>query len=91
MNKDERLETLMEFPCEFSIKAMGLATPELRGIVFDIVQTHCDEKDILSVDTKASRAGKYHSITITINATGRPQLDSIYQALTDNSYILMAL
>ncbi|MBT7442462.1 MAG: DUF493 domain-containing protein [Methylococcales bacterium] len=81
----------MEFPCEFAIKAMGLATPELRGTVYDIVQKHCAETDILKVDTKASREGKYHSITITINATGRNQLDLIYIALSANASILMAL
>jgi len=70
---------------------MGLATPEFRGIVLDIVQMHCTEADVRKIDTRASKGGKYHSITITINATGRQQLDKIYHALSENSNVIMAL
>jgi len=84
-------QALLSFPCDFPIKVMGLATPEFQAIVLDIVHQYCDKTDLRTVNTRASQGGKYHSITITINATGREQLDKIYLALSENSHVIMAL
>ncbi len=84
-------ETLLEFPCEFSIKAMGLATPEFDAVVVEIVRRHTPNLGEGAVQTRASKGGKYLSVTVTINATSKRQLDSIYQDLTDHELVLMSL
>jgi len=84
-------ETLLEFPCEFSIKAMGLATPEFDAVVVEIVRRHAPDLGEGAVRTRPSSGGKYLAVTVTINAISKQQLDSIYQALTDHELVLMSL
>ncbi len=84
-------ETLLEFPCEFSIKAMGVATPEFDALVAEIVRQHAPDLGEGAVRTRPSSGGKYLAVTVTINATSKEQLDAIYQALTDHELVLMSL
>jgi len=84
-------ETLLEFPCEFSIKAMGLATPEFDALVAEIVRQHAPDMGEGAVRTRPSSGGKYLSVTVTITATSKKQLDAIYQDLTDHKLVLMSL
>lgn len=84
-------ESALQFPCEFPIKAMGLAVHDVEFIVFEIVQRHAPDTTEDALSRRASSNGKYLSITVTVNAQSRDQLDAIYQALTDHEHILMAL
>jgi len=84
-------ETLLEFPCEFSIKAMGLATPEFDAVVVEIVRQHAPDLSEGAARIRPSSGGKYLAVTVTINATSKKQLDTIYQALTDHKLVLMSL
>jgi putative lipoic acid-binding regulatory protein len=84
-------EILLEFPCDFSIKAMGLANNEFELLVVDIVRRHTKELRENAVCSRPSKNGKYCSITITIQATSKKQLDTIYQELHDTGKVLMAL
>jgi putative lipoic acid-binding regulatory protein len=87
----EEPETLLEFPCEYSVKAMGLAAPDFDALVFDIVRQQVPNLGEGTVRTRASSGGKYLSVTVTFEATSKPQLDAIYQALTDHERVLMSL
>ena len=84
-------ESYLEFPCQFPIKAMGLAVEGLHLHVFEIVKRHAPNTELQAVSQRASKNGKYLAITITIEATSREQLDAIYQELTASEYITMAL
>ena len=84
-------ESYLEFPCQFPIKAMGLATDGLHLHVFDIVKRHAPDTDYNAIAQRASKNGKYISVTITIEATSREQLDAIYQDLTASEQVMMAL
>lgn len=84
-------ETLLEFPCRFSIKAMGLATPEFDATVVEIVRRHAPDLGEGAVQTRPSNGGKYLAVTVTIEARSREQLDAIYQELTAHEQILMSL
>ena len=88
---DVNKETYLEFPCQFPIKAMGLATEGLHLHVFDIVKRHAPDTDLDAISHRASKNGKYISVTITIEATSRAQLDAIYLDLTASERVMMAL
>lgn len=87
----EEQETLLEFPCQFSVKAMGLAAPDFDGLIVEIVSRHVPNLGEGAVSTRASKNGKYISITVTFEATSKAQLDAIYHALTDHERVLMSL
>ena len=84
-------ETLLEFPCRFPIKAMGLAAADFGALVVGIVRRHAPDLKESAVQSRSSRGGKYLSVTITIEATSKDQLDAIYQALSDHERVLMSL
>ncbi len=84
-------ETLLEFPCQFAIKAMGKSDVELDLIVIEIVRRHAPDIKEGALVTRPSKAGNYLAITVTIDATSKQQLDAIYQDLTSHPHVLMAL
>lgn len=84
-------ESLLEFPCQFAIKAMGKSSDSFDAIVVEIVRRHVQDIREGAVTTRPSKAGTYISVTVMIEATSRAQLDAIYQGLTDHPEVLMAL
>lgn len=85
-------DTLLEFPCEFSVKAMGLAShPDFEALVTEIVATHVPDLPRDASRSRASKNGKYLSVTVTFQATHKAQLDAIYHALTDHDDVVMSL
>lgn len=84
-------ETLLEFPCDFSIKAMGEADPAFDALVVSIIREHVDDIREGAVKTRPSKGGKWVSVTVTVQATSKAQLDDIYRALTAHEKVVMAL
>ena len=84
-------ETLLEFPCQFPIKAMGKAHVELDLLVVEIVRRHAPDLKEGAVTTRPSKDGNYMAVTVIVEATSKQQLDAIYQDLTDHPHVLMAL
>lgn len=87
----EEGETLLEFPCDFPIKAMGLSCDELEIAVIEIINRHVDDLPEGSLSMKPSKNGKYTAITITITAHSKDQLDAIYMDLTACDHVSIAL
>lgn len=91
MSEQDKQDTLLEFPCDFPIKAMGETSDDLDQIVMEIVRRHVDDIAEGAVSRRESSGGKFTSITVTIRATSKAQIDAIYQDLTDHHRIKFAL
>lgn len=91
MSEQEPQETLLEFPCDYAVKAMGLTCTELDTVVVEIVRRHVADIAEGAVTTKQSSGGKFTSITVNIRATSKPQLDAIYQELSSHELIKYVL
>ncbi|MCK4709839.1 MAG: DUF493 domain-containing protein [Gammaproteobacteria bacterium] len=87
----DEVETLLEFPCSFPIKAFGKTGETLEIAVLEIVNQHVDDLAEGAVKMNASKNAKFTSITITINATSKQQIDNIYLDLTACEHVVMAL
>ena len=87
----EEGETLLEFPCDFPIKAMGLTCDALEIAVIEIINRHVDNLGEGALRMKPSKNGKYTAITITIIAHSKQQLDNIYIDLTACEHVSIAL
>lgn len=83
--------SLLEFPCRFPIKAMGRTSEDFEALVTAIILSHAELFTGESVRVVASGEGNFQSVTVTIEATSRAQLDRIYQDLTACEKVLMAL
>ena len=88
---DKEETTLLEFPCQFPIKAMGKANVEFDLLVIEIVRQHVESLDKNAVKTRPSKNGTFLAVTVTIEATSKPQIDAIYQQLNDHPLVLMVL
>ncbi len=88
---DKEETTLLEFPCQFPIKAMGKADVEFDLLVIEIVRQHVDDLDKKAIKTRPSKNGTFLAVTVTIEATSKPQIDAIYQQLNDHPLVLMVL
>ena len=84
-------ETLLEFPCEFPIKMMGRDEDGFRDTVRELVEKHTGPLTDDAVKTSVSAEGNFVSVTVTVTATSREQLDDIYREVTGHEAVLMAL
>lgn len=84
-------EDLFEFPCQFPIKVFGANIDDFEIAVIEIVRRHCVSLSEGAVSTKESKGGKYLSMTVTIEAHSKDQLDNIYRELSSHSLVKMAL
>jgi putative lipoic acid-binding regulatory protein len=87
----EQNDEHFNFPCDFPIKIMGRSNCELENLVMNIVAKHAPEVTENELNTRPSGKGNFISVTITIKATSREQLDNIYLELTALEEVLMAL
>lgn len=87
----EQNETLIEFPCEFPIKAMGESSAEFDETVVSIIRRHVEDINEGGISSKQSSGGKYTSVTVIIHATSKAQLDAIYQDLSSHESVKYVL
>lgn len=84
-------QSLLAFPCEFPMKIMGRREGGFAQGVMQIVLKHAPDYQPASMEMRPSRQGKYLSLTVTINARSREQLDALYQELCDHPAVVMVL
>lgn len=83
--------TLLEFPCAFPIKIMGRTETGFAQAVLEVVRKHAPDYDPASLEMRASKAGNWLSLTATVNATSREQLDNLYRELVAHPMVKMVL
>jgi putative lipoic acid-binding regulatory protein len=81
----------LRFPCAFPIKVMGRTHKGFAQAIVTVVQKHAPDFDPATLEMRASRAGNYLSLTATIEATSRAQLDDLYRDLTSHPMVTMVL
>jgi putative lipoic acid-binding regulatory protein len=84
-------ESLLIFPCEFPIKVMGRTQDGFAQAIVEVVRKHAPDFDAATLEMRASTAGNYLSLTCTVNATSRGQLDDLYRELTAHPMVAMVL
>lgn len=84
-----RLEELLEFPCHFSFKVVGLAEKNLVEQAVKVVQRYVPGDYLPQV--KPSSKGHYHSVTIAITATKIAQIEALYEELGKIEGVRMVL
>ncbi len=81
----------LEFPTAFPIKVMGRRTDDFAQAIVEVVLRHAPDFDAGTLEMRASREGNYLSVTATITATSREQLDALYRELTSHPLVAMVL
>jgi uncharacterized protein len=84
-------ETLLKFPCDFPIKVMGATREGFAQAIVEVVLKHAPDFDVAQVEMRPSKAGNYLSLTCTLRATSKPQLDALYRELTSHPWVKIVL
>jgi len=84
-------ESLIEYPTDFPIKIMGRREPRLVQTIVESGQRHAPDFDATTVGRRTSKKNHYLSVTCTVRATSREQLDALYRDLCDHPAIVMVL
>lgn len=81
----------IEYPLAFPIKVMGARHDDLVRAVTETARHFDPTFDAATIALRESRGGNYLSVTLTVWATSRAQLDALYQALTSHPLVKVVL
>jgi putative lipoic acid-binding regulatory protein len=84
-------ESLIAYPCDFPVKVMGLRVDGFAEAMCQVAQQFDPDFNPTTLEMRPSKAGNYLSVTLTIRATSREQLDNLYRALTGHPMVKVAL
>ena len=83
-------DTLIEFPADIAVKAMGLNSLDFEALITSLVLPHI-EPDPVKFTTLPSKEGKYVSVSIRFTASNIEQLETVYTALKAEPRVLYTL
>ncbi|MDO9894412.1 DUF493 family protein YbeD [Glaesserella parasuis] len=85
----QKLKDLLEFPCSFTFKVVGVAR---EGLIDDVVsEVQKVVKGDYNPSLKESGKGTYHSVSITIQAENIEQVETLYTDLAKIEGVRMVL
>ncbi|HEX7440543.1 MAG TPA: DUF493 family protein [Caldimonas sp.] len=84
-------QSLIEYPSQFPIKVMGTNVDGFADAVIAVARKFDPLLDPTTVESRLSAAGKYLSLTVTITATSREQLDELYRTLSTHPMVKVVL
>ena len=81
----------IQYPTDFPIKVVGVNQGGFEASIASVLREHAPDFDVTSIEVRQSRSGTYLSISATIRATSRAQLDALYRALTRHPMVRFVL
>jgi len=88
---DPRSKSLIEYPSAFPIKVMGVHAEGFTEAIVAVARQFDPAFDAATVEARPSKAGNYLGLTITVTATSREQLDTLYRALSAHPMVKVVL
>ena len=84
-------DSLIEYPCDFPIKIMGAMQEHFAQTMVEVVTVHDPDFHAGKMEMRPSAKGNYLSLTVTVRATSREQLDNLYRALSSHPMVKVVL
>jgi putative lipoic acid-binding regulatory protein len=93
--KNEK-ESLFKFPCKYPIKVVGKqpkdeTETDFEKAVIAIFNNHIKVLDESAIEKRTSKDGNYLSLTVTVDAESKTQLDALYKDLTEHHLTVWVL
>jgi len=82
---------LLEFPCTITLKVIGNDEDGFSDWVVATVAQHAAGIAEGSVTTRPSRSGRYLSVSVTMSADSRGQLEAVYRVLSADDRVSFVL
>lgn len=84
-------QSLIEYPSDFPIKIMGAMHDAFAQTIVEVVTLHDPTFHAGKMDMRPSSKGTYLSLTVTVWATSREQLDNLYRELSGHPMVKVVL
>lgn len=84
-------DSLIEYPSDFPIKIMGAMQESFAEVIVGVVKQHDPAFHAGRLEMRPSSRGNYLSLTATVRATSREQLDNLYRALSSHPMVKVVL
>ena len=84
-------ESLITYPSDFPMKIMGAMQDNFASTIVELVQYHDPDFHAGKMELRPSSKGTYLSLTVTVRATSREQLDNLYRALSSHPMVKYVL
>jgi len=82
---------IMTFPCSIAIKVMGYNKPEFEPAILAVFSRFFPDLKESAITQNMSKNQNFLSLTVSVNAASKAQLDELYCALTENKHSLFVL
>jgi uncharacterized protein len=83
--------SLINFPCIFPIKVIGLNQIDFTLIITKGVQIICPDFNAENIEISKHSSAKYLSLTLNVYVNDKNQLDNIYQYLSSHAMVKFVL
>ena len=83
--------SLIEYPCDFPIKVMGLDVEGFEREMVDVARQFDPGFDAVGLERRSSSGGRYLGLTLKVRAISREQLDELYRTLSTHSMVKVVL
>ncbi|MDO5059467.1 MAG: DUF493 domain-containing protein [Neisseria sp.] len=90
-NAPQTPETLVEFPCTFPLKVMGVQDPDFESKMLETIRSQIPETHACDISVRPSSKGNYLGATANVYVSDKEQLDNIYRALTAHPLVKVVL
>jgi hypothetical protein len=84
-------DSLIEYPCDFPIKVMGLKVDGFVPAICHIARQFDPQWQESSLEKRESKVGKYLGLTLTVRMHNREQLDELYRTLSTHPMVKVVL
>ena len=84
-------ESLLKFPCDFPLKIIGVNQAGYAQEILAVILSHAPDFDPIKMEMRPSGKSNYLSLTCTVRATSKAQLDALYRALTAHPLVKVVL
>lgn len=80
----------LNFPCEYPVKVIGYDAEDFFDFVVELVTRHAPGSSAQDFSVNRSSGGKYASVSVTILAQSREQVNAMYKEMGEHKRIKVA-
>jgi putative lipoic acid-binding regulatory protein len=95
MSEADNSKPVVEYPCLWGYKIIGLEENLLRGAVKECLDTclqpNSGDREFELGLSRSSKGGKYVSLSLNLTVQDEAERDAIFTALTNRSEIVMVI
>ncbi len=91
VEKNDGGESIIKFPCHFTVKIAGKASESFEGEMIRIVRKHFPKLGEGAVKPNQSKKSNYVSLSIELWVESKEPLDALYKDLSENPLVLFTL